>query len=229
MSLDESFEHSVPSGKWFRILVNVAIEHEGKKLGAFPQGLYAFAQKNGDAWSIVNRDLRERVIMTSSAAMKFVETLYAPKPLEDRLSSKVKGVKADMNPAIAEWMRSEDQLSEETIIIRPEDAGWFEGTLTSQIMREGKKLSDFYKKLVVAVRKEGDVWHVVNHKGGSVRLTQKAYARYVDAIYVPKLADPIEAHQLDAIVGGKKKPPIRVESREAFCRELQCYLAESYA
>ena len=228
--LEESFEHSVPSGTWFRILLDSAIEHNGEKLGAFPSGLYAWAQKNGDAWSIVNRDLRTRVILSSAAAVKYVETLYVPKPLEARLASQVAGVKADTNPAIAEWTRSEDQLSEETILIKPDDAGWFEGTLTSHIMRDGKKLSDFHKKLVVAVRKEGNVWHVVNPKGGSVRLTQKAYSRYVDPIFVPKVADPIEAHQLDGMAGIlKKQPEIRIESREAFRRELQCYLAGLHA
>ena len=228
--LEESFEHSVPSGRWFMVLLKKPIESEGKKLGAFSQGLYLWAQKNGDSWSIVNREKRQRVILTKAAAKRHVETIYVPRPLEAGLAAKVKGAKADTNPAIAEWMRSEEELTEETILVKPEDAGWFEGTLISHIMRDGTKLADFHKRLVVAVRKEGEHWHVVNPKGASVRLTKKAYDRYVDPIFVPKMANPIEDHALDAVIGvTKRQPEVRIEAREALARELHCYLRGIYA
>lgn len=230
--LDEAkFEGKVPKGQWFRALVTSAIANDGAKMPAFSQGTYVWARRDRDGWLVVNRDRGTRLLLTTTAAKRHLETLYVPQPLEGRLESAVGSPTGDDKIVIKESLAvSEDDLTEETILVKPEKAGWFQARLLSHIIRDGHKLADFHKRLIVAVRKEGSSWHVVNPKGDGVRLTQRAYSRYVDPIFVPKVADSMEAHSLDGVIGTARKQPLtRVEHKESFARELRKYLRECHA
>jgi len=204
---EEIVEKSTPKDQWFRA------DYKGsdKRYAAF-KGNPVWVKRVGSEWWVVNAAETAGASMDTATVKKSLESIYAPRQAGSAMNKQLDGV--SMQNPIAEsvvtrltWHLAEiEDITEERLLKVPPTGRWQRGVVKGQPKRNGKRLADFYRGVDVWVRQHGDELHIVNPKRKTkILISKSAVNKYIDIVYGPHVANPIEGHRLDGVVGKLKK------------------------